>query len=112
MATAMRYASDWAWTGWDAVRDSAYFFADELPAVGEWTFGEAEGRRIAAPTLVVLGAESPPWFHENGELLAAMVPGAETVTLPGMDHLAPLTHPAELGQVIARFVNRLAADRY
>jgi pimeloyl-ACP methyl ester carboxylesterase len=52
----------------DAVRDSAYFFADELPAVGEWTFGDAEGRQITAPTLVALGSESPPWFHENVEL--------------------------------------------
>lgn len=30
----------------NAVRESAYFFTDELPAVAEWTFGEAEGSRI------------------------------------------------------------------
>jgi pimeloyl-ACP methyl ester carboxylesterase len=37
-------------------------------------------------------------------LLTKMVPGAEMVVLPNLDHMAPLTHPAELGQLIARFV--------
>ncbi len=91
-----------------AIRESAYFFADELPAVGEWSFGAAEGRAITAPTLVVLGAESPPWFHENVELLAQLVPAAEAIVIPGLDHLAPITDPAKLGGVIADFVRRQA----
>jgi pimeloyl-ACP methyl ester carboxylesterase len=88
----------------DAIRESAYFFADEFPAIREWCFGDGEGARIEAPTLVVAGAASRPWFLENVELLAKMVPGAETVTLPGLDHMAPLARPAELGEVIARFL--------
>ncbi|GAA4709951.1 hypothetical protein GCM10023215_59610 [Pseudonocardia yuanmonensis] len=35
-----------------------------------------------------------------------MVPGAEMVTVPGLDHLGPLTHPDEFGEVIARSVRR------
>jgi pimeloyl-ACP methyl ester carboxylesterase len=88
----------------DAIRESAYFFADEFPAIREWCFGDGEGARIEAPTLVVAGAASRPWFLENVELLAKMVPGAETVTLPGLDHMAPLARPPELGEVIARFL--------
>jgi pimeloyl-ACP methyl ester carboxylesterase len=88
----------------EAVRESAYFFADEFPALREWVFGGAEGSRIAAPTLAVAGSESRPWFHENVKLLATMVPGAETVTITGLDHMGPLTHPADLASVIARFV--------
>jgi pimeloyl-ACP methyl ester carboxylesterase len=88
----------------DAIRESAYFFADEVPALREWCFGDGDGARIEAPTLVVAGAESRPWFLENVELLAKMVPGAETVTVPGLDHMAPLARPADLGAVIARFV--------
>jgi pimeloyl-ACP methyl ester carboxylesterase len=88
----------------DAVRESAFFFADEMPALREWTFGPAEGARIAAPTLVVRGGRTRPWFVENCEVLAGMVPGAATVTLPGLGHLGALTHPADVASVIADFV--------
>jgi pimeloyl-ACP methyl ester carboxylesterase len=92
-----------------AVRESAYFFAHEMPALREWTFGAAEGAAVRAPTLVVLGTVSRPLFRENCEILAGMVPGAEMVTLPGADHFAPQTHPAELAAAIAGFVRGRAA---
>jgi pimeloyl-ACP methyl ester carboxylesterase len=92
-----------------AVRESAYFFAHEMPALREWTFGAAEAAAVRAPTLVVLGTESRPWFRENCEILAGMVPDAEMVTLPGADHLGPQTHPGELAAAIAGFVRGRAA---
>jgi pimeloyl-ACP methyl ester carboxylesterase len=91
-----------------AVRESAYFFADEMPAVLEWTFGAAEAAAVTAPTLIAHGAESRPWFHENAEILAGLLPGAETVTLPGAGHLAPQTHPTEVASMIADFARRRA----
>jgi pimeloyl-ACP methyl ester carboxylesterase len=87
-----------------AVRESAYFFADELPAVGAWSFDAAEAARIPAPTLVVRGADSRPWFGENVDLLAGMLPDARVVTLPG-DHLSPFTRPGDLAGLIAAFVD-------
>jgi pimeloyl-ACP methyl ester carboxylesterase len=93
----------------DAERESAYFFADELPAVGAWQFGPAEAARIDVPVLVVRGARSKPWFAENTALLTDMLPNARPLTLEGVDHLAPLTHPAELARVIAEFVNACSA---
>jgi pimeloyl-ACP methyl ester carboxylesterase len=90
----------------EAEHESAYFFADELPAVGAWQFGEAEAARVAAPTLLVHGSESKPWFAENMAQLAAWLPVATAVTLVGCDHLAPLTHPTELATVAADFVHR------
>jgi pimeloyl-ACP methyl ester carboxylesterase len=92
-----------------AERESAYFFADELPAVAAWSFGPAEAARVAAPALLLCGAESRPWFHENVTILAEMLPDARTQTLPGLDHLAPLTHPAELAATIGDFVSQPAA---
>jgi pimeloyl-ACP methyl ester carboxylesterase len=88
----------------EAERESAYFFADELPAVGAWTFGPAEAARVAAPALLLCGAESRPWFGENAAILAEMVPDARAQTLPELDHLAPLTRPAELASAIGDFV--------
>jgi pimeloyl-ACP methyl ester carboxylesterase len=88
----------------EAEDESAYFFADELPAIGAWQFGEAEAARVTAPTLLVNGAASRPWFAENMDRLAEWLPNTSTVTLEGCDHLAPLTHPAELARVAATFV--------
>jgi pimeloyl-ACP methyl ester carboxylesterase len=94
-----------------AERESAYFFADELPAVAAWTFGPAEAARVAAPALLLCGAGSRPWFRENVAILAQMLPDARTQTLPGLDHLAPLTHPAELASAIGEFVSGLDRQR-
>ena len=88
----------------EAEAESAYFFADELPALAAWSFGPAEAARIAAPALLLCGAESRPWFRENAAILAELLPDARTETLPGLGHLAPLTHPAELAAAIAKFV--------
>jgi pimeloyl-ACP methyl ester carboxylesterase len=88
-----------------AERESAYFFADELPAVGAWTFGPAEASRITAPALLLCGAGSRPWFPENVAILAELLPDARTETLPELHHLAPLTHPGELAATIRDFVS-------
>ena len=88
----------------EAERESAYFFADELPALAAWTFGPADATRVAAPALLICGAESRPWFRENVAILAGM--------LHGLDHLAPLTHPAELASAIGDFVSHLAATPF
>ena len=93
----------------EAEGESAYFFADELPAVGAWTFGPAEAARVAAPALLLCGARSRPWFRENVAILAEMLPEGRAETLPELDHLAPLTHAAELAATIGAFVHHPAA---
>ncbi len=51
---------------------------------------------VTAPTLVLGGADSPPFFAGSVAAVAALVPGARVVTLPGQGHevadaaLAPL----------------------
>lgn len=90
----------------EAERESAYFFADELPAVGAWAFGTAAAEKVSAPALLVSGANTRPWFPDNIAVLAAMLPNARTVTIPDVDHLAPLTHPAPLAGIIAKHVTQ------
>jgi pimeloyl-ACP methyl ester carboxylesterase len=52
--------------------------------------------KVAAPTLAVTGGNSSPWFRNTAEAIAATVPEARSVVLPGQDHnpadsaLAPL----------------------
>ena len=88
-----------------AERESAYFFADEMPALGAWSFGPDEAARVTAPALVVRGAETHPLFQDNVEILAGMLPNARIATLPGVTHLAPFTHPALAATTIAEFVS-------
>ena len=38
-----------------------------------------------------------------------MLPHAEILTLPGLNHLAPLTNPATLAPAIADYVRRVLA---
>ena len=81
----------------EAERESAYFFADELPAVGLWSFGSAEAERISVPVLLVCGSDTRPWFPDNVAVLAAMLANARSVTVPGTDHLlrspTPISSP-------------------
>jgi len=72
--------------------------------VGAWTFGPAEGAQVTAPVLLLHGGETRPLFRENVEILASMLPNARTAMLPGLNHLGPLTHPAEIALAIAQFV--------
>jgi pimeloyl-ACP methyl ester carboxylesterase len=91
-----------------AERESAYFFANELPALAAWSFGPAAATGVAAPAFLLCGALSRPWFRENVAVLAEMLPEMRTETLPELDHLAPLTHPAELAATIGAFIRHPA----
>ncbi len=65
-----------------AVREPAYFFAHEMPALSAWSFGPAEANAVTAPTLVVTGADSRPWFHENATLLPGCCPTLKSSPSP------------------------------
>jgi pimeloyl-ACP methyl ester carboxylesterase len=93
-----------------ALRDAHYFFTDEMPAVAEWTFSATEAAPITTPVLVVLGGASPPAVHDIGTLLVSMVPHAETLTIPGGDHLLPLRRPAELARIATNFARRSSSQ--
>lgn len=87
-----------------AVQDSAYFFADEMPALKEWSFGPVDAALVTAPTVLVYGSATRPWFRENAELLCRLVPGARTVELAGLDHAAPLTGPSAVAAAVAAVI--------
>jgi pimeloyl-ACP methyl ester carboxylesterase len=87
----------------DAVSRCRYFFTDEMPAVAAWTMEPAALARLRPPVLLVQGGASPPPVHRLIARLAGLIPGSKTVTVPGVDHLMPLTAPAELGRLIAGF---------
>jgi pimeloyl-ACP methyl ester carboxylesterase len=87
----------------EAERRSGSFFTGEMPAVNTWTF---DPTRLTAPVLLVQGGASPQPVHRMIAHLAALIPGATTTTIDGVDHLLPLTAPAELARVVAAFARR------
>ncbi len=69
-----------------------------MPATGGWTpFDPGD---IGAPVLLVEGAESPAATHRLVARLARLLPDARVATIAGADHLLPLTHPAELADLV------------
>ncbi len=94
-----------------AIRQSRFFFADEILAVREWTFGPQEGSRIVQPTLFVLGGESAkvtPLMGEVHEAAARLVPGAGRSTFNTANHLMPLADPDGVARLVSGFVKSRA----
>jgi pimeloyl-ACP methyl ester carboxylesterase len=50
-------------------------------------------RSVAAPTLLLVGGESPSREHENARVVAASLADARVVELPGQQHVAMYTAP-------------------
>ncbi len=96
--------------GYDrAVRDSQFFFRDELPAVFESQFGTAEANRVRQPVLVVEGGESArlgPLSRQITELTTTLLPHAEVMTIPQVNHQLPLQDPDAVGRVITTFARQ------
>jgi pimeloyl-ACP methyl ester carboxylesterase len=95
-----------------AVRESAFFFRDEVPAVLESQFGEAEASRVQQPILVAEGAESArlgPLSQQITALARKLLPHAEIATVEGTNHMMPLQDPDAVGHLIETFVKRHAS---
>jgi 3-oxoadipate enol-lactonase len=60
--------------------------------------------RIAAPTLVIAGAEDPATPPAFGEAIAAAVPGARFARVDGAAHLANLERPERVNQLLTDFL--------
>lgn len=95
----------------NAVRESAFFFRDEIRAVLESQFGAAEAAVIRQPVLCVEGGAQPPHLvtmsHQVSERTAKWLPQAEIVVLPGVNHGLPLQDPEAVAHLVASFIRRV-----
>jgi len=62
---------------------------------------------ISLPTLVVVGEEDALSTPAEMEEIAAAIPGAKFVKIPGAGHLAPLENPSAVNQAILQFLRDL-----
>ena len=92
-----------------AVTDADTFFAQELPAVRGWAFGQEDAARVTQPALAVLGArtrEVTPVFDQRHELLLAWLPDVEPFVLPDATHLLQVQNPRGMAEGLAAFFAR------
>jgi pimeloyl-ACP methyl ester carboxylesterase len=56
--------------------------------------------RITVPTTILTGGASAPFYAPIAHALGERVPGARRATLVGLDHPAPITHPARVAVAV------------
>ena len=93
-----------------AIKDADTFFGVELPALGAWTFGAAEARRISQPVLSVLGSDTAPLWVEIAGLLRSWLPRVEGCTIEGAGHLLQIQRPQAVAEGLAGFFDRHRMD--
>jgi pimeloyl-ACP methyl ester carboxylesterase len=95
--------------GYDkALRESRFFFNDEVPACMEWQF-EANVAEITQPVLVVEreeGRHADLLSQQVTEVTTTLLPQAEVVLIPRSNHMLPLQEPEALGEALAEFIRR------
>jgi pimeloyl-ACP methyl ester carboxylesterase len=89
-----------------AVADADAFFAQELPALQQWSFTQEDASRITHPVLLVLGQNTAASFPERVQLLASWLPNAELFELPDATHLLHLQDPRGVAEALASFYAR------
>ena len=88
--------------------DGAVLFGVEFQSLSGWRIDEEALGRTRIPVLVLAGVESPPFFREAADWLAARLGGA-VEQVPG-GHGAPFDHPADIAARVARFVEQAKAE--
>ena len=84
--------------------DAATFFDTDMPTLLEWQFTPADTARITAPVLYIGGTDSGPLFAEVRTLFLTWLPWAEDATIMGAHHSLAISHPAEIAEALASFL--------
>jgi pimeloyl-ACP methyl ester carboxylesterase len=73
---------------WQARVAAAHTIPRELRATDTYRFDPERLQRVEVPTLLLLGGASPPVFAAGTHALAAALPDARVVVMPGQGHAA------------------------
>jgi len=67
-------------------------------------YSEDELGSITVPVLIVDGAQEEFIYPEHTARMAALIPGAELVIMPGTGHFAPFAQPTEFNRIVLEFL--------
>ncbi len=93
---------------WPIMLDNALTLPAELRSIRSYSFDPAALADLATPTLFLLGELSDEDVVSVTHRLAAPLPYAKVVTLPGQGHGAMFSNPQLLASEIKRFISNLA----
>jgi pimeloyl-ACP methyl ester carboxylesterase len=77
-------------------------------ALHQETWRLAECARITAPTLGVLGEDSPPLVQHLTRLIASQITDAKVTPVAAAGHMLPMTHASQAAKLIGTHL--LAAE--
>ncbi len=96
----------------DLVRETFVFNAptwlDEVRDLEALEISLSGLRGFAAPALLTIGDQSPPFFPLVMDRVAAVVPQAKMRTYAGAGHVPHLSHPEKYVQVVTEFIGECA----
>ena len=84
----------------------AHTLPRELREVWRYRFDPTRFREHRVPTLVVLGGDSAPRYHDSTAMLKAGLPGSQVAVLAGHQHVAINTGPELFAATVHDFLRR------
>lgn len=90
--------------------DVSWKLSQEVQSLTADRTGRARYATITAPTLILAGERTQPIELHTVQQLAQALPHATLRVFPGMGHMGPITHAAEINVAIAAFIERVDAD--
>ena len=111
-AAAQRFVDYWAgaavWRHWSPERRAAVVarmpsVLAHFGALNEAALPRERLARLTMPLLVMTGGASTAVARRIGELLCRLLPGQQHHTLPGLTHMAPITHPDAVNERLLCF---------
>lgn len=89
-----------------ALESAETIFRADLPALAAWSFGPEEAAALAAPALIVTGADTLPVLRDANAQLTTWLLHADGFELPSASHLLMLQNPGDLANALADFFAR------
>ncbi len=90
---------------WPARVAAAHTLPREGRAIAATRFDPRQAARVAVPTLLLIGSESPTWKHEAG-IVADALPDARIAVLEGQAHAADLFAPELVAEALLGFLRQ------
>lgn len=89
-----------------AEKDASTFFDVEMQSFPDWVFDNDRASRISQPVLHVQGGDSGPLMEASKQHFFSLIPDAEEVVLPGVNHAMQMGAPKRVAEPIAEFLSR------
>ena len=87
-----------------ADQDAHVTFDVDLDEINSFVFNEERASRLSLPVCYVFGSESGPMMEAAMDHFVSVLPKAEVVRLPGLDHGMCTEGPAQVAEAVARFI--------